>query len=140
MYSCAVTSLGAVKCWGSNISGQLGNDSLTDSHVPVDVVGLSSGVLHLSVGGGHTCAVTKAGAVKCWGLNFLGQLGDGSSNDSLVPVAVVGLSGAISLSTGSGYTCVRTKASTVACWGPELLDLGNTPTAYSSVPVEVMGL
>ncbi len=90
-HTCAVTAEGGVKCWGSNAFGQLGDNTIVDRHEPVDVVGLSSGVVAVALGFDHTCAVMTTGAVKCWGGNFYSQLGDGTKNQSLVPVDVIGL-------------------------------------------------
>ena len=67
-HTCAVVNGGA-KCWGRNIVGQLGDGTMSLRSKPVDVVGLTSGVATISVGDGHTCAVTTAGGVKCWGRN-----------------------------------------------------------------------
>jgi hypothetical protein len=86
-HSCALTSGGGVKCWGGGEA--LGNGTRISSPVPVDVSGLSSGVTAITAGGVHTCALTSGGAVKCWGRNDTGQLGNGTFEDSLVPVDVV---------------------------------------------------
>jgi alpha-tubulin suppressor-like RCC1 family protein len=86
-----VSVAGAVMCWGNNSFGQLGDNTTMVSHKPVDVVGLSSGVVAVALGFDHTCAVLTTGAVKCWGGNFYSQLGDGTTNQSLVPIDVKGL-------------------------------------------------
>ena len=79
-HTCAVTDSGAVKCWGRNSEGELGDGAKTDSSTPVDVSGLSSGVAAVTTGAFHSCAVTSAGAAYCWGNNFNGQLGDGTAD------------------------------------------------------------
>ena len=76
---------------GDNYYGALGNNSTTESHVPVAVIGLSTSVQASSGGFGYACALTSAGAVLCWGYNYHGQLGNNSTANSLVPVAVMGL-------------------------------------------------
>ena len=86
-HTCALTTAGAVKCWGAGADGQIGDNATDDRHSPVDVAGLSSGVVAISLGFSHSCALMNTGRVKCWGRNVNGQLGDGSSaSKQLVPV------------------------------------------------------
>ncbi len=75
-------------CWGWNNNGQLGDGSFNGSSTPVAVSGLASGVTEIATGAYHTCAVTSAGAMQCWGWNAYGQLGDGTATPQLTPVVI----------------------------------------------------
>lgn len=92
-YSLALCSDGTVGAWGNGNYGQLGNNSTSVSSVPVEVdrSGVLSGktVTSIAAGFSHCLATCSDGTVAAWGYNNSGQLGDGSTSQSAVPVAVV---------------------------------------------------
>jgi alpha-tubulin suppressor-like RCC1 family protein len=148
IFSCALTTAGGVECWGAGYWGSLGDGSFaTGSGTPVGVTGLSSGVVQITVGYGHACALTVAGAVKCWGANFFGALGNGSVANSATPVNVSGLtSGVAQISAGGYHTCAATTGGGAKCWGYNFegqLGIGifqTSPPYGSLTPVDVSGL
>ena len=72
----------------------------------------------ISSGAAHTCALNDRSGVECWGANMYGQLGDGTTEDSPVPVQAVGLpEKVIHVSCGDTHTCARTESGTIYCWG-----------------------
>ena len=151
IHACAVDRAGAAYCWGGNASGQLGNPAAGDSAVPVAVA--TSGALagqalaQISTNFFQTCAVSRAGAAYCWGGNPDGELGDGTTTDSNVPVAV-DTSGVLAgktmtqISAGDDNTCAQDSAGADHCWGSNLSgELGDGLTiVQSSVPVAVDSL
>ncbi len=119
--TCVVTPEGRMRCLGRNTTGELGDGTTTNSATFVDVVGLQSGVVAALGGFEHACALTDQGAVKCWGRNTYGQLGDGTTNDSLTPVDVVGLSSTVTaISTERHKSCALLDTGAVECWGDYL--------------------
>jgi len=141
-YTCALTSIGGVKCWGHNGTGQLGDGTTTQRLTPVDVSGLGSGTEAIVAGGGHTCALTTAGEVRCWGRNDRGQLGDNTTTHRYTPVDVSGLGGGMEIiAAGAEHTCALTTAGWIKCWGGNGLgQLGDGTTTDRLTPVSVSGL
>lgn len=117
-HTCALMTGGGIKCWGANASGQLGNGAVEPGPVytPTDVIGLGGAAASVTAGGAHTCARLMSGAVKCWGSNDKGQLGDGTLQTSSSPRDVISLT-ASKVDAGYAHTCAITTDDTVMCWG-----------------------
>ncbi len=115
-HTCGLTAGGGMMCWGLNDRGQLGDNSTTDRHLPVDVIGLTAGVIAVATGDNHTCAI-KGSVLLCWGAGDSGKLGDSTTADHAVPVSLLGLSGATEISAGENHTCATTSVGGVKCWG-----------------------
>lgn len=129
-HTCAVAN-GALFCWGSNFSGQLGDGTTEFRSAPTPVAGLGAGVTDVDAGFAHTCAVVHGG-VTCWGSNDEGQLGDGTFTQRLTPVPVFGLSsGVTNVTVGLKHSCAITANRSLACWGwnnSGQLGIGSTTT------------
>jgi len=141
-HTCALTSVGGVECWGLNNFGQVGDGTKQNRLAPQEIAGLSSGVVSIVGGGNHTCALTSAGGVQCWGANASGQLGDGTFVDRTTPTDVVGLSSGVkALFGGVVHTCALMAAGGAKCWGANLDgQLGDGTKTTSPIPVDVVGL
>jgi alpha-tubulin suppressor-like RCC1 family protein len=124
-FTCALLATGAVKCWGSNASGELGDGTggapAQISAVPVGVKGLDHGVVDLSAGPKNACVVTDTGGVRCWGEHY---------GNAPVDVAATGI---VSISVGGILACALDQAGEVLCW-----DIGKG-AALPSVPAVVTG-
>ena len=143
-HSLALKSDGSAWAWGNNPYGQLGNNSTTDSHVPVPISSLT-GVAAIAAGGGtHSMALKSDGSVWSWGLNSRGELGNNSTANSSVPVAVPGLgagTGVTAIAAGSSHSMALKSDGSVWAWGyNQYGQLGNNSTTDSHVPVPVSGL
>jgi cysteine-rich repeat protein len=147
-HTCALTNHGTVKCWGDNRYGQLGIGSRENrGDAPNELTGVGSAVslgissraIALTAGEFHTCALLEDGRVKCWGLNGIGQLGLGDSQnrgdepnemgDELAAVEFAGGKKALVISAGAYHTCVLLDDKSVHCWGANgsgQLGLGDT--------------
>lgn len=105
------------------------------------VNGVALQVTQISAGASHSCAVTYGGAAVCWGYGAWGQLGNASTENSLVPVSVIGMSsGVTQISAGGNHTCA-VQAGAAKCWGYNNMgQLGDNSTTNRTAPVHVSGL
>jgi alpha-tubulin suppressor-like RCC1 family protein len=143
-HTCAVAAGGALKCWGENQSGQLGDGTTLDSSTPVDVVGLSSGVVAVAAGVDFSCAITTGGALLCWGNNDWGKLGDGTITNRQAPVAVSGLSsGVVAVNAANVQSCAVLSSGALKCWGWGGGGYATVPTdvdTYTLTKVDAVGV
>ncbi len=141
-HSCAVLSDGTGRCWGANNYGRLGDGTQNMTLTPVTVTGLAGATaIATSSGSSHTCALIDDGTARCWGANNYGQLGNGTTDNSLTPVTVTGLTGAVAITAGANHTCAVLGDGTARCWGANLYGrLGDGTTDNSNIPVTVTGL
>jgi len=149
--SCAITNSGGVSCWGQNSYGKLGNGTTGGaSSNPVTVLatgqpigGLAlSGVTAIDSRDEFTCALMASRSVKCWGLNWAGMLGDGTTTNRSTPVDVVGLTEVREISVGSYHACALMQDTTVKCWGHNgsgQLGDGTTTDRLTPTPVVATG-
>jgi alpha-tubulin suppressor-like RCC1 family protein len=150
-HACGLATDGKAFCWGNDGAGQLGAPTRTTctdafartvgcSLVPLAV---SGGLTFTSLvsGDDHTCALTSAGTVYCWGSNGVGELGNGTQTTTDIPTQVAGGLHFMSLSAAGANTCGLTSAGAAYCWGSNAYgQLGTGSTSdFSSSPVLVSG-
>lgn len=148
--TCGVTLGGAAHCWGYGEDGQLGTGDALSRNVPTPVQG---GLTIASIsttpdeilaswpymGQRHSCAVTTAGEGYCWGRNTFGQLGDGTTTDVLVPIAMGGGLTFSSISAGWTYSCGVAVGGVGYCWGDNAEGQLGSAGGASALPQAVDG-
>ncbi|MBU1070514.1 hypothetical protein KJ975_13185 [Myxococcota bacterium] len=115
-HTCALTTSGAVYCWGENSSGQLGIGNNIDKTTPTAVSGLLSGMVGLTAGFAHTCVTVYRGGAKCWGKNNKGQIGNNGLLNQLTPDDVINDFNMSYIAAGVSHTCAI-KGNYAYCWG-----------------------
>ena len=148
-HSLALASDGTVYTWGRNNFGQLGKNDATDAHIPAAVRTLGTPmagkiIVQLAAGNSQSIALASDGTVYTWGWNQYGQLGNGTTMNSRIPVAVVTAGTPLAgktisqIAAGNAHALAMTDDGTMYTWGwNQHGQLGNNSTINSSLPVIV---
>ena len=150
-HTCAILDNGSVSCWGRAYDGNLGIGGtalgngetvtpppLQTTPTPTSSLGTGRTAVAISSGDDHTCAILDNGSVSCWGRGGNGQLGNGGTENSTLPVTTSSLGAgrtAVALSSGAAHTCALLDNGLISCWGwGDYAQLGNGGTTGTNVP------
>jgi len=128
-HNCGLANDRVAYCWGSDTSGQLGDNNVTRHLAPRPVSG-GFKFQTLAAGASHECGITLDALAFCWGLNTSGQIGDGSTTNRLTPTAVSGGFKWRAIGAGSNWSCGITSDGQAACWGANTTN--QIPVPYST--------
>jgi alpha-tubulin suppressor-like RCC1 family protein len=155
-HTCALNTDNRAYCWGENEQGELGDGGVSAQRItPFPVLGTRRW-RQVIPGYLHTCGVTMANVAFCWGFNFKGQNGDGTTNGSNAPVRVAGGHAFNAISTGvqepppfvssdAQHSCALNTDNRAYCWGFNLYGQvgdgtgGPTTNSTKPTPVAVVG-
>jgi alpha-tubulin suppressor-like RCC1 family protein len=141
-HSLAVSDHGTVWAWGSNSSGQLGDDTLLEKTEPIIISALNPAesvrVIQVAAGLGSSYALKSDGTVWAWGNNVSGKLGLGTTTNERVPVRIATLFGIVRISASRTHVVALKSDGTVWAWGSNISgQLGDGTTTNRTSPVQV---
>jgi len=141
-FTCGLTSVGDVYCWGDKSYSQLGTSYADYNSIPHKVYRITNAV-EIAAGRDFACARISNGSVSCWGRGDLGQTGDGypTTENRIFGIRVHDVTSALGISAGESHACVLKKDRNVYCWGQnQFFQLGNSGSKRETIPVKVEGL
>ena len=142
-HAVAIDEEGKVYTWGNNWSGQLGDGTTTRSNIPICISDISTNLINIkeiSAGHNYTVAIDENGKVYAWGDNDSGELGDGTTEDSRVPICISDISTNLinikEISAGQSHTVAIDEDGKVYTWGANWDGrLGDGTTTDSNIPI-----
>jgi alpha-tubulin suppressor-like RCC1 family protein len=147
--TCAIVKSGAVSCWGMGAGGALGGgksgatpmDDSADAYAPQSIDSIGDPMTAIAGGGTHYCAITKSGAVWCWGEGGFPKTCSDPNADCYTPEAIAGVADAVDISSYGDATCAVRKGGALACWGePFGASTGKNAPWKGGGPAKVDGL
>lgn len=161
LHACGISSSGSAYCWGQNSYGQLGIGAADFNQTHLTPAPVAGGLkfIQLSLGARYTCGITVDHRGYCWGENYSGQLGDGTTTNRGSPTPVAGGHHFAYIASGSGFegntntppppswpvgsiahTCALAEDGTAFCWGRNGNgQLGDGTSSDRSSPAPVLG-
>lgn len=140
-HDCAALVTGAIRCWGRDATGQLGDGPGDSTGADAVLVAGAETWDTVATGEAHSCGLTRTGEVLCWGANDAGQIGDGTTSERPEPTAVDGLVGTPSgIAVGPRQSCAFFEEGGARCWGRNDRGRDGGTTEDALVPVAVPGL
>ena len=131
-HACLLTDTGTVACWGTNVSGELGDGTFENRESPAPVVDLDA-VVQVVIGESHSCARREDGSIWCWGLAGWGALGPVGWMNQPSPVHVPLSRPAVDVAAVFSTTCALDDEQVIWCWGSNLRsELGTTENITES--------
>ena len=142
-HTCAILDDGSVSCWGAGNGGRLGDGTNSDRNTTTQTSSLGAGrtAVAITAGESHTCAILDDGSVSCWGRNWDGQLGDGTTTNRNTPNQTASLGAgrtAVAITAGEFHTCAILDDGSVSCWGSNWDgQLGDGTTTHRTTPTAI---
>jgi alpha-tubulin suppressor-like RCC1 family protein len=146
LHTAAITTANTAYIWGFNNAGQLGDNTTSSKSSPVlvsafeDSFNTYSSWTAVNAGIGYTAAITTAGALYAWGVNNIGQLGDGTTISKSSPVQI-GTSSWTKISAGGSHTTAIDATGKLYAWGLGTGgQLGDNTAISKSTPVQTVAI